>query len=129
MSVQLAQDMIVYYSTHKNEFKTTPKFNNETHNIGKKCALDSYKTIDRYTVNYDEKYVINHRKKVCNCRYFLKNAVCSHILGYMYKKFGQESWFGEKYSIKATDFNYHMNRGGTIKLGRYKLSKPALSQY
>ena len=48
---------------------------------------------------------------------------------YMYKKFSQESWFGRKHSIKATEFNYNIKRGATKKLGRYKLSEPALSQY
>ena len=48
---------------------------------------------------------------------------------YMYKKFSQESWFGRKHSIKATEFNHNIKRGAMKKLGRFKLSEPALSQY
>ena len=42
------------------------------------------------------------------CQFFLEYAMCSHIFGYMYKKFDQETWSGTTYSNKSTNFHINM---------------------
>jgi len=130
-SVNVIKQMIIYYSTHKKVFQTTPRFNVNTHNRGKKLSFFEFKKVDRDTVLHRGKWLINKRKHTCNCRFFLKYAICSHILGFMYKnpKVDAEAWFGDKYNNRATDFNFNMKRGAKKKSGRYPNSEKALSKY
>ena len=103
----------------------------KSHTRGKKFALFDYKKIDRETVLHRDKWIINTKRHTCTCRFFLKYAICSHILGYMYKnpRVDAENWFGDKYTNRATDFNFNMKRGAKKKSGRYPNSEPALSKY
>jgi len=126
--------MILYYSTHKQTFNKSPKYNENTHNRAKKFSLFEYKKMDKHTISYRDEWIINTKKYTCSCRFFLKYAICSHILGLMYKypKIGAQCWFGEKYSNRATDFNFNMKRGAKKKTpgcaGRYSNAEKALSK-
>jgi hypothetical protein len=104
MSINVIVDMIVYYSTHTQIFNTTARFNKKVHLLAKELASGKYTKLDKYTVVHADKYHINLKTKSCNCRYFLKHAVCSHILGYMYKKYENATWFDEKYTIRETTY-------------------------
>ena len=74
-----------------------------------------YKKVDREIYQHRD-WLINIKKHTCTCRFFLKYAVCSHILGYMYKnqRVDAENWFDDKYSNRASDFNFKMKRGAKI---------------
>jgi len=130
-SVNIIQQIINYYSTNKTIFHTTPKFCKKTHELGKKCAIvDKYKKQAPSVYLCRDKYIIKTKSRTCSCRYFLKHAVCSHILGFLYKYSVPENWFGRKYTNAPTDFAHNTKRGAKKKtVGRYKNSEKALSSY
>ena len=96
---------------------------------------DTDLTLNLNTVLLKDKWLINVTKRKCNCRLFLKYAICGHILGYVYKntKLDSEAWFGPKYVNTVKEFSYNVKRGAKNKQnktkGRYKNSEKALSQY
>ncbi len=131
-SVDVIIQMIEYYSTHKKTFYTIPKFDKKTKSWGKHCAVFKYKKVGRQTYSYKNKYEINTKTNSCNCSAFLKNAVCPHILGYIYRhpSLDEQCLFGERYQNKAVDFHHKMKRGAEKKnTGRYKNAEKALSSY
>jgi len=132
-SVNVIKQIISYYSTNKNQFHLTPKFDAKLHQLGLKCAItNSYKRREIGLVVCNDKYVIKIKKRTCNCRYFLKNGVCSHILGFLYKtpSYNSEHWFGSKYNGDPTSFAFNVKRGAKKKtVGCYKRSEKALSSY
>ena len=80
-----------------------------------------------------DKFIIKIKSRSRNCRFFLKEAVCSHILGFVYKNpnLNDERWFGKKYNNDPKDFAHNRKRGAKNKktVGRYKNSEKALSAY
>ena len=130
-SVNVIKDIITYYSTNKEEFCCYPRFNQKTHERGKHYMAAKYKKNGVFQVSVMDKYIINIQNRKCSCRWFLKNAVCEHILGYCYKtKYDQECWFGPKYTGEPTNFAFNVKRGAkTKKIGRYKYSEKALDPY
>jgi len=127
-SVNVIKDIFKYYSNHKRTFETTPRFNAQTYLREKKFAPLEYMKLDWETIQHRDRLLINTKKHTFTCRFFLKYAVCSHILGYMYKnpKVDTMNWFGDKYNNRATDFNFNMKRGTKKKSDRYPNSEKAL---
>lgn len=138
-SVKVIKQMILYYSTHKPVFHTTPRWHESTHLLGKRLSLEVYKKVDMHNVLLNDNYLINVKHKIsikhrtCSCGKFLKWAVCGHILGYVYKnpRLDAVHWFGDvKYTNVQVEFNHNMKRGRkNKKSGRYHNSEKALSKY
>jgi hypothetical protein len=111
-SVNIIQYIINYYSKNKIRFALTSNFSKKTHNVGKKCALvDTYKKQPLGVYLCRDKYIIKIKARSCSCRYFLKEAICSHIFGFVYKNqnLDEERWFGKKYNAAPTDFAHNKN--------------------
>ena len=54
--------------------------------INKWFALNVFfNRIDKHLILDDKGHKINLKTSSCACQFFLKYAVCSHILGYKYK--------------------------------------------
>ena len=118
-SVSIIQQIINYYSTNKSTFHTKPKFDSKTHELGKRCAsVDVYKKKTSNEVLCRDKYIIKIKTRCCSCRYFIKHAVCSHILGFLYKNpsYDSENWFGVKYSGLPTNFAVNTKKEPKKKL-------------
>ena len=88
-------ECIVYYSTEFSEFKTTPDVKPKTLQLALTYskvnfkAPKSNKNVVEYTGVSGSKYflTLNNTKKYhlgfgCTCSFFVKSAICSHIVGY-----------------------------------------------
>jgi len=132
-SVEIIIQMITYYSSQQMPFETLPRFNSKTKSHAQiHCSKVRYSQIGKNTYSYKNKFHINTIKRQCNCSDFLKNAVCAHILGYVYRHrhLDAQSWFGPKFQNKTEHFHHNMKRGAKKKnTGRYKNSEKALSAY
>ncbi len=59
--------------------------------------------------------------------YFLKDAICAHVLAYMFECHPNDLWFGSKWRAEQS-FAYNTKRGKKAN-GRVPMSEPALSAY
>ena len=106
-----------------------PLFDQKTQERGKRFMTQKFKKEGPFQVSC-KKYIINIQQRTCSCRWFLKKAVCCHILGFCYKtKYDQQCWFESKYIREPTNFAFYTKRGTKKKLGRYKNSEKALAPY
>ena len=119
------ESIINYYGvTQKNKWAYYPAFSSKLN----KSALDFINSKDfliekvsknKYIIG---KYIINILLKACNCRFFLKKAICRHSLAYTHQN--QLNWFGPLYS-QRNEFIFK-NKKGRKRGFRYKKSKHAL---
>ena len=83
------ESIINYYGvTQKNKWAYYPAFNSKLN----KSALDFINSKDFLIEKVSKnKYIINILLKACNCRFFLKKAICRHSLAYTHQN--QLNWF------------------------------------
>ena len=126
-------EQIVYYSTSGPEFDLMPKYNNKTKELAFSLEKNNFKAIRRNQIIYkgkqnkyklflnDERY---HNRCSCECAYFIKHAVCMHLVGY--SNLYNLNLFDIRYSkpIKPTNFVHKTKKGR--KPGRPKLPGKAL---
>ena len=91
--IDIIFEVIICYSTTKAEFKTMPVVRQSTLKFAKKMSDSNFKLLNKrnkrvveyrgskskHTLTFDDKY---HAGYCCTCAYFVKQAVCSHIVGY-----------------------------------------------
>ena len=70
----------------------------------------------------DSRHLIDTIKCTCTCKYFIKDAICSHLV--VLNKIYKLGWFGIKCSNEPKDFIYKTKRGAKSK--RFKLAEKAL---
>ena len=77
--------------------------------------------ISKYKLTFEDKRY--HNLCSCSCKYFLKHAICMHLVGY--SNINGLNLFGDKYSKPDTRINFvHKTKKGR-KPGR-KLAEKAL---
>jgi len=126
------KEVVLYYSTNKLEFLTQPKFCPKVkersltiikNNFSKEKGSIYYTNADGYRY----KIVLNsnkyHNKYSCECPFFLKYAVCKHLVAY--SNLNNLKLFDEKYSITINEKPIQKtflskNKKGPKKGGRNK---------
>ena len=130
-SVSIVVKMIYYYSVNKPLFETLPKYNKHIEGLAKTIRLivnkRKYTFNTRGSVKDGEGNIISSLKHNCSCKYFLKDAICAHVLAYMFECHPNDLWFGSKWRAEQS-FAYNTKRGKKAK-GRVPMSEPALSAY
>ena len=58
-SVEMMEDIILYYSTNPKKFNTTPKFCAKMVKEAKRCARNKYKKKGKLLVSYKDKWLLN----------------------------------------------------------------------
>jgi len=112
------ETIILYYSNNKKIFETAPRFVKKTHQLALALTKKNFK------VYSDQKAVIykgvNHTCKInlnnkacykncsCNCKYFMKDGVCMHLVGYCWL---YNRPFFSNYSNSPTEFAIQTKRG------------------
>ena len=87
--------------------------------FSKKCFCN--KTKKSVTIKESNKaFIINLKEKTCNCKYFLKFGVCSHLIAYY--NIVDSSFFGEDYFNDDGKFIFKKKRG------RHALASKALEK-
>ena len=124
--VEKVEDMITYYGiTQKNKWSTYPAYSN-------KLNEDTHRYMTREDFSVEKiakgKYriggsIINRSTKMCNCRLFLKRAICRHSLAY--SNCYDLNWYGVSYSSR-NEFVYKNKKGRKKGPGRYKKANKAL---
>ena len=97
-------EIIIYYSVHRKEFMTKPKFNSKLKEIALNIPSKNFEKVSKYRIKYvGEKfdYIINLNEKTCSCRNYLKLAICHHLVAYSNQN--KLNWFDTKYAVKDTN--------------------------
>jgi hypothetical protein len=84
-SVDIIEQIILYYSTCKKQLWVTPKFDKDTKAQEKRCAIGPFKQRFNGEIMYKENYMISLTERILSCVSFMKHAVCGHILGYTFR--------------------------------------------
>jgi len=66
-SVEIIEEIILYYSTCKKEFWVTPKFEKDTKSQGKRCIIGPFKQRSNGKIMYKYKYMISLTERTCIC--------------------------------------------------------------
>jgi hypothetical protein len=66
-SVDIIEEIILYYSTCKKEFWVTPKFDKDTKAQEKRCIIGSFKQRSNGKIMYKDKYMISLTERTCSC--------------------------------------------------------------
>ena len=66
-SVDIIEEIILYYSTCKKEFWVTPKFDEDTKAQGKRCIIGPFKQRSNGKIMYKDKYMISLTERTCSC--------------------------------------------------------------
>lgn len=116
-------EMVVYYSSEQaGLFNKYPKFNNKLNEAALKLDKGLFKKISQNKFSF-KRWVINRVEKSCNCRGFLKHAICPHSLAFSHLK--NAEWFGPKFTTRSNEFVFK-NKNGRKKGSRYKKASSAL---
>lgn len=132
LSVKAALDtineIITYYSNNDIDFAKKPNFNQKMLLHAKKLSQTCFKKIKADRVSYKgerSSYMIKlndrecYKNFSCNCRHFLKKAVCPHLLGY--SMVNELNIYNENEILKHDENFVKKNRKG-----RHCLAKKAL---
>ena len=117
-------EQIVYYSTEYSEFATIPKYNQTTKELADCLKAKNFKKFknnrviyegvyegkkSKYTLTFKDDQFVNNCS--CECRYFLKHAVCMHLVAFC--NLNNMELFGSRYNkpIKNDNFVFKEKRG------------------
>ena len=123
-------EQIVFYSTSGPTFEHSPKYNNKTKDLAFALEKKHFKAVRKNQIVYiglqnkyklflnDERF---QNRCSCECKYFIKHAICMHLVGY--SNLFNLNLFGIRYSkpTKPTNFVQKTKKGR--KPGRPKLGK------
>ena len=113
------------YHSMVNKWSTYPAYSN-------KLNEDTHRYMTREDFSVEKiakgKYriggsIINRSTKMCNCRLFLKRAICRHSLAY--SNCYDLNWYWVSYSSR-NEFVYKNKKGRKKGPGRYKKANKAL---
>jgi len=97
--------IIVYYSTEFSEFETKPKYNKKTKEVAALYTKSNFTEIRANKIRCTGKnstyiLILNDKNSdvlcSCTCKYFIKSAVCAHLLAY--SNLNDLNLFGRAYS-------------------------------
>jgi hypothetical protein len=123
-SINAIFEQIVYYSTEYSEFATIPKYNQTTKELADCLKAKNFKKFknnrviyegvyegkkSKYTLTFKDDQFVNNCS--CECRYFLKHAVCMHLVAFC--NLNNMELFGSRYNkpIKNDNFVFKEKRG------------------
>ena len=66
-SVDIIEEIILYYSTCKKKFWVTPRFDKDTKAQGKRCIIGPFKQRSNGKIMYKDKYMISITERTCSC--------------------------------------------------------------
>ena len=119
------EEIILYYSNNCKKFECSPRFVKKTYSLAKTLTKDNFKVINKSSVSYigvKNKFTLNindnsaYKQYSCNCKYYMKDAICMHLVGYNWVK---SKNLYKNYSNEPTKFAIR------TKLGRHKLTAKA----
>jgi hypothetical protein len=125
-------EQVVYYSTEYADFAKVPGFNLKTKELADTLKEKNFKKFKNNRVTYEgtfkghtSKYVLTFKDNryvnfcSCECRYFLKHAVCMHLVAF--SNFNNMDLFGSRYTRpeKKTNFVIKKKRGRTTGNEKY----------
>ena len=121
-------NIIVYYSTEFPEFEQKPKYNKKTKEIADLYTKSNFVVIRKDKIrctgrNSTYILILNDKKSdilcSCTCKYFVKSAVCAHLVAY--SNLSDLNLFGKSYSkpVKPVleKFISKIKRGAKKKVG------------
>lgn len=128
-------EQIVYYSTEDKIFEKIPKFNRHTRELADSLIKSNFKQIrkdriiftntfngkkSKYTLTINDSKYLNNCS--CECKYFVKHAVCMHLVAY--SNLFNIDLFDSRYSKPLKNINFvKKNKRGAKKGGREKYGK------
>ena len=139
-AIQKLMKIIVYYSTEFPEFESKPKYDKKTKEIANLYTRVNFKVIKSNKIRCTGKnssyiLILNDKNSdtlcSCTCKYFIKSAVCAHLVAY--SNLNDLNLFGKAYSkpIKPIleKFICKNKRGAKKKInGRPKELRKCLSR-
>ena len=134
-AIQAIFEQIIYYSTEYHEFEKVPKFNRKTRELADCLIKSNFKQIrkdrivftntfegkkSKYTITINDSNYLN--KCSCECKYFVKHAVCMHLVAY--SNLFNCDLFESRYSKPLKNVNFvKKNKRGPKKGGKEKYGK------
>ena len=127
-------EQIIYYSTEYPDFAKNPKFNRRTRELADQIAKKCFKVIrkdrivytntsegktSKYNLTTNDNRYLNDCS--CECSYFVKHAVCMHLVAY--SNFFTLDLFVDKYSKPLKMINFVKTNKRCAKKGSEKYGK------
>jgi len=108
------KEIVVYYSNIGEPFEKQPPFCEKALELAKGISKKQFKMQGRQLVIYNGsntsfKIKLDNSSFSCDCKYFIKGAVCKHTVAY--SMLYELNWFGLKYSKEPTKFACKAKRG------------------
>ena len=84
-------EIIVYYSTEYHEFEEKPKYSKLTREVSAYYTKASFEQIRQHRISCRGRYskhilLLKDKASIsgvsCTCKYFVKSAVCAHLVAY-----------------------------------------------
>jgi hypothetical protein len=128
-------EQIVYYSTEYEPFAKIPKYNQKTRELADCLIKSNFRVVrpnkkivytgpfkgkeSKYTLSLNDDNYLNRCN--CSCKYFLKHAICMHLLAY--SNFNNLELFGARYAKPITANNFVTKNKRGPKTGNQKYGK------
>ena len=126
-------ELITYYSTEYCDFEEKPKYDKNIKNVAAFYTKNSFSVVRKDKIccqGRDSKHIILLNDKAaffkcsCTCKYFVKSAVCAHLVAY--SSLNGLNLFDKRYYKEQARKFKPLTKRGRKRVGRPKNAENAL---
>ena len=117
------QKITRYYSIKEPMFNLIPKHDIKLNALALKYRKKQFTTGSKKVSIFEAGrcHYIDIKRKSCDCKIFLKRAICVHTLGFSHSY--ELDWYSPVYDSRATEFSYKTKKGAPKGCREKKIKK------